>query len=152
MAMAQRRRFDAESIGRAGALIATCTLVLTATFLGLVALVSGEAAGLSDRLPAYVLGMATAFVGAVLIAETQSLDGRTVIVGAGGVALAAFVVLTLGGEGLLHAVRNPGALVTSHLLFYFLAAGMIATGFGYWAINHWGELSIRSRQSSFRGG
>ena len=55
------------------------------------------------------------------------------------------IVLTLGGEGLLHAVRNPGALVTSHLLFYFLAAGMIATGFGYWAINHWQELSIRPK-------
>jgi hypothetical protein len=152
MAMAQRRRFDAESIGRAGALIAGCTLVLTASFLGLVALVSGEAAGLSDRLPAYVLGMATAFVGSVLLAETQGLDGRTVIVGAGGVALAAFVVLTLGGEGLLHAAKNPGALLTSHMLFYFLAAGMIATGLGYWAINHWGELSIRSSKTGFGRG
>ncbi|MFB6082902.1 MAG: hypothetical protein ABEJ94_01490 [Halorientalis sp.] len=145
MAMAQRQRLDAESIGRAGALIAVCTLVLTATFLGLVALISGEAAGLSDRLPAYVVGMATAFVGAVLIAEAEGFDGQTVIVGAGAVALGTFVVLTLGGEGILHAIRNPGALVTSHLLFYFLAAGMIATGFGYWAINHWGELSVRPR-------
>ncbi|WP_084802554.1 hypothetical protein [Halorientalis sp. IM1011] len=149
MAIARRRRFDVESIGRAGALVAVCTLVLTASFVGLVALVSGQATGLSDRLPAYVLGMATAFVGAVLIAETQGFDGRTVIVGAGVVALGTLVVLTLGGEGLLHAVRNPGALVTSHLLFYFLAAGMIATGFGYWAINHWQELSIRSQKPSF---
>ena len=152
MSMARRRRFDAESLGRAGALVAGCTLVLTASFLGLVALVSGEAVGLSDRLPVYVLGMATAFVGSVLVAETRGLDGRGVIGAAGATALGTFVVLTLGGEGVLHAVRNPEALLTSQLLFYFLAAGMIATGFGYWAINHWQELSIRSRKSSFKRG
>jgi redox-regulated HSP33 family molecular chaperone len=149
MATARGRRFDAESLGRAGALIAVCTLVLTASFVGLVALVSGEAVGLSERLPAYVLGMATAFVAAVLLAETQGLDGRAVLGTAGGVALGTLVVLTLGGEGLLHTVRNPETLVTSHLLFYFLAAGMIATGVGYWAINHWGELSIRSKKTGF---
>ncbi|WP_335999817.1 hypothetical protein [Halorientalis halophila] len=148
MATARGRRFDAESIGRAGALVATCTLILTASFVGLVALVSGETAGLSQRLPVYVLGMATAFVGAVLLTEAQGLDGRTVIAAAGATALGTFVVLTLGGEGVLHAIQNPEALVTSHLLFYFLAAGMIATGFGYWGINHWNELSIRSQKKS----
>jgi mannitol-specific phosphotransferase system IIBC component len=150
--MARRRRLDAESLGRAGVLVAGCTLVLTASFLGLGALVAGEATGLSDRLPVYVLGMATAFVGSVLIAETRGLDGRSVIGAAGATALGTFVILTLGGEGVLHAVRNPDALLTSQLLFYFLAAGMIATGFGYWAIKHWQELSIRSRKSSFTRG
>ncbi|WP_136715856.1 hypothetical protein [Halorientalis salina] len=142
MATARRRRFDVEALGRAGALVAICTLVLTASFVGLVALLSGQAPGVSGRLPLYVLGMATAFVGTILLFEAQGIDGRTIIATAGSVALGTFIFLTLGGEGIVHVVRNPGQVVASQLLFYFLAAGMIGTGLGYWGIQHWHELAI----------
>jgi len=133
---------DAESLGRAGALVACCTLALTASFVGLVALLSGQAPGVTDRLPVYVLGAATAFVGTILLFEVQGHDGRTVIATAGSVAIAAALVLTLGGEGVIHAIRHPEQVVASQLLFYFLAAAMIATGLGYWAVNHLDEFAV----------
>jgi len=142
MATARGQRFDVEALGRAGALVAVCTLVLTASFVGLVALLSGEAPGVSDRLPLYVLGMATAFVGTILLFEAQGVDGRTIMATAGSVALGTFVFLTLGSEGVVHAVENPGQVVASQLVFYFLAAGLIGTGLGYWGIRHWQELRI----------
>lgn len=142
MATAHRQRFDKEALGRAGALVAVCTLVLTASFVGLVALLSGQAPGVSDRLPLYVLGMATAFVGTILLFEAQGIEGKTIMATAGSVALGTFIFLTLGGEGVVHIVRNPGQVVASQLLFYFLAAGMIGTGLGYWGIQHWQELAF----------
>lgn len=151
MATARARQVDAESLGRAGALVAVCTLVLTASFVGLVALLSGKAPGISGRLPFYVLGMATAFVGTIVLFETQGHDGRTIIATAGSVALGAFILLTLGGEGAMHVWRNPGQVVASQLLFYFLAAGMIGTGLGYWGVNHWQELSIARKRGGSSG-
>jgi high-affinity Fe2+/Pb2+ permease len=72
--------------------------------------------------------------------EAQSYDGPTIITLAGATALGTFVAVTLGGEGLVYAVRNPQQVVASQFLLYFLAAGLIGTGLGYWGINHWQEL------------
>ncbi|MFB6143516.1 MAG: hypothetical protein ABEJ30_09275 [Halorientalis sp.] len=141
MATANRQRFDTEALGRAGALVAVCTLALTASFVGLVAIVSGEAAGLSERLPAYVLAMAAAFVGTVVVFEAANYDGATIITTAAAAALGALVVVTLGTEGVVFAARNPARVVASQFLLYFLAAGMIGTGLGYWGIQHWQELT-----------
>lgn len=140
MATANRNRFDTEAVGRAGALVAVCTLVLTASFVGLVAIVSGQVADISLRLPAYVLAMAAAFVGTIVLLEAQQYDGPTIIVSAGTVALGTFATVTLGGEGVVYAVRNPEQVVASQFLLYFLAAGLIGTGLGYWGIKHWQEL------------
>jgi len=142
MATARARRFDRESLARAGALVAGCTLVLTASFVGLVALLSAQAPGVGTRLPLYVLGTAGAFVGSILVLETRRSDGETIIAGAGAVAVGTFVFATLSGEGVVYAMQNPGQLVASQLIFYFLAAGMIGTGLGYWGIQHWQELAV----------
>jgi len=142
MATARAGQLDTESLARAGALVAACTLILTASFVGLVALLSASAPGVSGRLPLYVLGTAGAFVAAILFLEAQRVDGEQVITAAGSVAVATFIFATLSGEGAVYVLRNPGELVASQLVFYFLAAGMIATGLGYWAINHWNELAL----------
>jgi hypothetical protein len=145
MATARGRRYDVESLGQAGALVAVCTLVLTASFVGLLALVAGRATGVSARLPLYVLGMAAAFVGAILWFESRSFDGRTTLATAGTVGFGTFVLALLGAEGVVYTLTNPGEVVASQLVFYFLAAGMIATGLGYWAVHHWQELSVEGR-------
>jgi hypothetical protein len=156
MATARARQYDTESLARAGALVAVCTLVLTASFVGLVALLSAAAPGVGTRLPLYVLGTAGAFVTAIVFLEARHLDGERIITTAGLLAVGTFVFATLSGEGLMYVVRNPGELVASQMAFYFLAAGMIATGVGYWAINHWDELGVtkgigpRSASRSFR--
>lgn len=151
MATARGRRFDREALGRAGALVACCTLALTASFVGLVALVSGQAVGAGDRLPFYVLTMAAAFVVAIVLFETFGHDGRTVLASAVGVAVATLLLVGLGSEGFIHAVRHPQQVIASHLVFYFLAAAMLATGFGFWAVQHWQELRVDVRSGS-RGG
>lgn len=152
MTAARRRRFDREALGRAGALVACCTLALTASFVGLVALVSGQAAGVGDRLPFYVLTMAASFVAAIVLFETLGHDGRTVLTAAVGVAVTALAFVGLGAEGLVHAARYPDQVIASHLLFYFLAAALLATGFGFWAVNHWQELAIDVRPGSGSSG
>lgn len=140
MARNRARQFDREALARAGALVAGCTLVLTASFVGLVALVSGAAVGVVDRLPLYVLGMASAFVGAIVVFEMEGEDGGRVLLIAGALALTTFLVTLLSGEGIVHALRHPGQVIASQLLLYLLAAGMIATGLGYWVGQHWQEL------------
>jgi hypothetical protein len=134
------QRLQRASLARAGGLIAVCTLLLTADFVGLVALLTGQATGIAGRLPVYVLGMAVAFVGSLLLFETREPDGETVLKLAAGVAFGSFVVAVLGGEGVVFALTYPGQVVASHVLPYLLAAGMIATGLGYWGLNHWQEL------------
>ena len=129
--------------------------MLTAAFVGVLALVSGGNDGLGGRLPAYVLVMAVAFVGFVVLAEqfggaSRSLDGRRVIGTASGFALAVLVTVALSGEGVVYAVRNPEQVVASEVFLYFVAAGLIGTGLGYWGLRHWrefanGTLSVSGR-------
>jgi len=140
--MAREPRVDRESLVRAGALVVACTFLLTASFVGLVALLSGQAPGIGSRVPLYVLGMAGTFVAVILVLEAQRVDGETVLASAGGLAFTTFLATTLSGEGIVFALRNPGVVVGSQFLFYFLAAGMIGTGLGYWAVNHWQELPV----------
>jgi hypothetical protein len=131
---------------RVGALVVACTLVLTATFVGVLALVSDGTPGLGARLPVYVLTMAGSFVAALVIAEQRRSDGGTVIVTAGTLALAVFVVVALAGEGAVYAQAHPGRVFESSLLLYLFAAGLIGSGLAYWAVRHWREFAGRSRQ------
>ena len=135
---------------RLGGVVLASTLVLTAAFVGVLALVSGGNDGVGGRLPGYVLAMAVAFVGFVVAAEQRiddrpgPVDGRRVIVTAGGFALTVFVTVALSGEGVVYALRNPGRVVASEVFLYFLAAGLIGTGLGYWGLRHWREFAARS--------
>lgn len=142
MATARARQYERTDVARAAALIVACTVGLTASFVGLVALLSGRSPGVSARLPLYVLGLAAAFVVAILALEDRNRDGWTVLHLATTLSIYGFIFAVLAGEGALYVARHPGELVASQLLFYFLAAGMIATGFGYWGVHHYEELPV----------
>lgn len=145
---------DRGRAARLGGVVLASTLVLTAAFIGVLALVSGGNDGIGGRLPGYVLAMAVAFVGFVVVAEqhsdggSRSVDGRQIIVTAGAFALSVLVTVTLSGEGLVYAVGNPDQVVASEVFLYFLAAGLIGTGLGYWGLRHWREFAERSVASS----
>lgn len=125
---------------RIGLLVLSSTVVLTACFLGLLAVVLGATGPVSGRLPVYVFAMALAFSGTVIGLEQGRYRGRRVIVAAVAVGVTSFVTVSLAAEGVLYASRNPGDVVASELLFYFLAAGLIGTGLGYWGLQHWREF------------
>lgn len=127
-------------VARAVVVVLVCTLALTFSFFGLVAIVTGETGAFISRLPFYVLGTAAAFVGTILLLEEHRRDGEAIIVMATVAAAVAFLVLALGVEGVAYAVERPGEVLTSQLFLYLTAAGMIATGLGYWGLHHWREL------------
>jgi hypothetical protein len=148
---------DRGRAARLGGVVLASTLVLTAAFVGTLALVNGGNDGVGGRLPVYVLAMAVAFVGFVVVAEqrlegrSRPVDGRRVIVTAGGFALTVLVTVALSGEGIVYAIRNPDRVVASEVSLYFVAAGLIGTGLGYWALRHWREFAERSASSSSGG-
>jgi hypothetical protein len=133
-----------ERIARLVGVVAVSTLVLTATFIGVVALLSGGNEEVGTRLPFYVLAMAVGFVGVVVLSEQrygERADGRSILATASGVALVVFVLVSLAGEGMVFASDNPSEVVLSELFLYFLAAGLIGTGLGYWGLRHWREFT-----------
>lgn len=133
---------DAQSFYlRVGGLIVVCTLLLTASFVGVLALFSGEISAVASRIPWYLVVTAGFFVGTIVILEESNVHGRAIITTA---LLAGFFgggAVALGFEGLLYTLENPKIVLGSQLGLYFLAAGLIATGIGYWALNHWREFS-----------
>lgn len=132
-----------EPAARVGALVCGCTLVLTASFLGLVSLTTGTATDIGARLPYYVLVMALAFVAGVVGLDTRRREGRRLLVAAVGLALGVFAIASLGTEGVVYALQSPERVVASQLLVYFLAAGLVGTGVAYWALQYWRELLPR---------
>jgi hypothetical protein len=71
------RTLDRTVATRLAALVGAGTLVLTAIFVGLVALVNGGTPGFDARLPVYVLAMAVAFVGGLVLVEVRHEAGPT---------------------------------------------------------------------------
>lgn len=133
-------RLDGQGPGDAALVVSVAAVVLTATFIGLVALVTGEAVKLFERLPVYVLVGAASFVGAVVwIEETWPHLGRALPTAAA-VGAVVSVTLGLGTEGLLFALNKPGKVIGSHLLTYLLAAGLIGAGLSYWSWRNRGIL------------
>ena len=137
----RRQERDPTVYGRLGLLVVACTAALTLAFVGVVSLATGHAGNVGGRVPFYVLGTALAFVASLLVVDGHRRDGRMVLAVAGAVAGVTFVLLSLGAEGLRYAVVHPeNVLVTSSGL-YLVAAGLIGTGVGYWALSHWRELA-----------
>lgn len=133
-----------QYILRTSVLVAAFTLILTTNFVGLMGLLTERPAATSGRIPYYVLAGAVLFVGAILLLETAGYDGRTVLTAAVTAATLGFVLVGLGAEGVIFAWHNPEAIIASQLLVYFLAAAVIATGVGYWALRHWREFARQS--------
>ncbi len=135
------RRWGKATLARAGVFVALSTVALTAGFLGVVGLLTGSVTGVTDRLPFYVLLTALAFVGAIILLEESRNEALQVLIIAGVGGIFTFLLVTFGGEGVMFLLQNREEVVASQLLFYILAAGLIGTGLGYWALNHWPELS-----------
>lgn len=121
------------------------SLVLTISFVGALGLLAGALSNTQSRLPVYVLGTALVFVGVMFGLIRYDADGVTAMFGTVGLSVVGFVLLGLSGEGIVYALRYPGRVFGSQLLLYFLAAGLIGTGLGYWVISYWREfLSARA--------
>ena len=150
-AVSLSRAYSRERISRIGALVLGSTLALTMSFFGIVALSTGAAGGVLDRLPYYVLVAAAAFVGTVVLLEEWALDGETVLRMAGIVTVAAFLLVGLATEGSIYVATYPSEVMASHLFVYVLSAGMAASGIGFWTARHYRELRSRSRSKKIDG-
>jgi len=126
--------------GRTILFVLGSSLVLTTSFVGILGLISGDVTSGQSRLPFYILGMAIVFVAAIFGLTKLDADGVTSMLGAVGIAIVWFVIIALTGEGLVYAVAYPGRVFGSQLLVYFLAAGLIGTGLGYWLIAFWRDF------------
>lgn len=125
---------------RVSVVVAVATLFLTASFVGLLALLNGDLRGSSSHIAWYLTVAAVAFVGVIILLETQDAAGTSIITTAAIVAALVFVLVSLGVEGLLYTVRNPAAVFVSQTILYFFAAALIGSGVGYWALRHWREV------------
>lgn len=131
---------------RISLVIVGCTIVLTFSFIGILALARGNVAGLSSRLPWYIVIGAIAFVATIVFLEGHGATGREIIVSSTITAFWSFILLALAIEGVWFTFRNPAEVfVTQHVL-YFLAAALLGTGIAYWALHHWREFTGRSSQ------
>lgn len=129
---------------RVGGLIIGCTLLLTASFVGVLGIMTRGVSNLDTRIPWYILVAAAIFVGTIVLLEREQVEGSRIITTAFVITLFATTVLASAVEGVTFAFDNPSTVFGSHLVLYFLAAGLVGTGLGYWAVNHWREFSGES--------
>lgn len=142
--MASDRRL---SFLRVGALILGCTLLLTASFVGILAVFSGDVTTFKSRIPWYLLIGAAVFVGTIVLLEENGAHGRTILATALLTTVLAFILVSLGVEGFIFTLENPDTVFVSQLVLYLLAAGLIGTGVGYWGLNHWREFSATGNEA-----
>lgn len=134
-------QWERTELARAGLFVVASTIALTASFLGVVGLLTTEVTGLNDRLPVYVLAMALSFVVAIVVLEEEYREPLQSLQLSAFAAGVTFLLVTFGGEGVAYLLQNSEEIVASQLLFYILAAGLIGTGLGYWTLNHWSEFA-----------
>lgn len=132
---------DTEYFARTSGLVVLFTIVLTTNFIGVMALLTGEASGTMARLPWYVFLAAVVFVAVIIVMEAADAAGQLVLRAAVTASVLGFGLIVLAGEGVVFAVEQPSDVFNSRLLLYFLSAAVIATGLGYWALRHWREFS-----------
>lgn len=140
-------RSDNDFLRRAIPLIGGSTFVLTASFVGLLAVLTGSAEGIGNRVPYYLVVMGVAFVVTIILLEEHGTESRVIIVTAAVFSLLTVIATGLSVEGVLYAVRFPEQVFVDQLVFYFVAAALIGTGIGYWAIQHWREFTTQSRRN-----
>lgn len=132
---------ERASVQRAVGVVAAATVLLTAAFVGVVALGAGSTAGVRGRVPFYVFGGAVLFVATLVTLEDPEAGGVPILTTTVAVSILGFALLALAGEGFLYAGRNPGGVFGSTLVVYFVAAALVCTGAVYWALNHWREFT-----------
>lgn len=136
-----RRRYLARTSGLATA----STLVLTASFIGVLSFIEGATAGIWDRVPWYLVAAAILFTATVVLLERHDATGKVIIGTATISGAIAFVVIMLMIEGLFYTIRYPEEVFVTQYVLYFLAAGLLGTGIGYWGIQHWREFTPNQR-------
>lgn len=142
MGAADRRTYYARTAG----LAAASTLVITASFVGVLSLVQGEFAAIGGRIPYYLVGTAVIFLGMIFVLEEHNADGREIIAIASIFSVLGFVLIVLSVEGVRFAYTNPGEVFVSRLVLYFLAAALLGTGIAYWGLHHWREFTGRAAE------
>jgi len=141
MATSSKRLFDRGLLVETGPLLGVWTALLTATFLGVVALVSGAATGLVARFPLYVLGGAVIFVAVLLVLDHSRHRAKTVLFRAVAGTAGGFVLSALAAEGVVYTLTSPGSVVASHLFVYLLSAALVASGLWYWTVRNWNDVN-----------
>jgi hypothetical protein len=124
-------------LGRLAVTVGLSTVALTASFVGLVAFVTGSVTGTLSRVPIYLVLTAAVFVAAVVLFEESSHERRRTLVAPALTAAATLFVVGFGGEGVVYALADPEAAIRSQLFIYLLSAALIATGVGYWGWRNW---------------
>lgn len=119
------------------------TVLLTAYFVGVSAFLAGGNSGFSARIPYYVLIFAIAFVVGMQVLDDRHRPGRYVLVAVAGLSVGIFVLVAVASEGVIYAIRNPGDVLASQVFVYFVAAALVCTGVGMWAVRHWREFTSR---------
>ena len=119
------------------------SLLLTAAFVGLLGFVNEAPLAVGTRLPAYALVMGVVFVVSILRLDTPDRDGATVLVATAGIAVLSFVLVTLATEGVFYTIAATDEVLTSMLILYFAAAGLVCTGVVIWSLHHWREFAAK---------
>ena len=132
---------DTGTVARAIVPIAGSTVLLTAAFLGVLAVLTNQVSGFTDRFPLYVLLMAVGFVAALFLLERPNLEGTQILVATLGLTVTLFVIVTLAGEGITFAMRNPNEVFVTNLIIYLVAAALIGSGLAFWSVRHWREYA-----------
>lgn len=132
---------DRETVLRAVGYVSLSTVIITASFIGVVAVLTGFVTNFEQRLPFYVLLTAMIFVAIVVMLDNEEAPGMQVLLSTASIAVVTFLVVALAGEGIRYFLAKPAELLASQLVLYFIAAGLFTTGVGYWAVNHWRELA-----------
>lgn len=131
-------------LAKTAALVGVSTVLLTASFVGMLGFLTGEITGVGSRLPVYSVIAGLSFAVAILLLEEHRKQGGAILMSAVMFALIAFAVVTLTVEGLVFAFQSPERVFVSQLIYYFVAAALIGTGIGYWMIRHWREFTSRA--------
>jgi len=134
-------------VARTAALAAASTIVITASFIGVLALLEGEFSTLDSRIPWYLVATSLIFLSTIFLLEEHGADGVEIIAITAVVTIMGFIMIVLAVEGVNYARTNPGDVFVDKLVLYFLAAGMFGTGIGYWGIKHWREFTGQRQQA-----
>lgn len=132
---------DTGTVARAIVPIAGSTVLLTAAFLGVLAVLTNQVSGFTDRFPLYVLLMAIGFVAALFLLERPNLEGTQILVATLGLTVTLFIIVTLAGEGINFAMNNPEEVFVTNLIIYLVAAALIGSGLAFWSVRHWREYA-----------
>lgn len=128
-----------QKVLRLGGLIFVSTCLLTLDLIGILAFVDASPPEFWARFPYYLLAAASMFVGSLFYLEGQFSNGGHIILSAVGIGAMGLVVVAMAVEGLRFSITSPGNVFTKNVLVYFLTAGLLCTGLGYWIIRHWRE-------------